>query len=133
MMWETTYCPGEISPACPGHQGWEKLDSCLLAALYHADHDATCGDVDGFGWWSALIIQDKAETLESADCPVTIPAATYWVIQENDQGHVYVCAFDTAEQAQTAYDAHEAAYGAWLDASDAREYAITSSTGRIGA
>lgn len=131
--WNLYHCPKEISPNCDGHAGVDKFDSCLVEALFYADHDAQTGDVDGFGRWVCLVIQDEAETLDSnRDLPVTIPAGTYMVITTDDHGFVGYDVYESAQQAQEAFDGWEARYGAYLDAFEAREYVITSSTGRIG-
>lgn len=128
-----TICDPAISPNCPGHKPVDKFRDCLTEALFYADHDATTGTVDGFGVWVGLIIQDMAETLDSTrDLPVTIPAGTFLVLTEDDRGFVGVDQFDTAEDAQARFDTWEAAYGDYRAGQDAREYAIVSSTGRIG-
>lgn len=130
--WTTTTCPAEISPDCPGHQGWEKFPDCLSDALYHNDNDSETGTVDGFGWWVALYVQDMAETIDHGDIKVTIPAGTFLIIRENDRGHIHTDEYDSAEEAQAAFDDWEARYGAYLDECDAYELGITSSTGRVG-
>jgi hypothetical protein len=129
MAWKTTHCPASVSPKCPGHQGWEKFPDCLTEALYAAP-DETTGDVDGFGYWYGLVIQEKAETLESDTCPVTIPAGTFWLISESNQGHVTVTEYLTAQEAQQAYDLADIAYGEWCAGQDYAEYSIVSSTGQ---
>lgn len=128
MTWTTSHCPAEISPNCPGHEGWERFDDCLIAALYHAP-DTETGSID---WrvWAGLVIQEQPETIPG-ECPVTVPAGTYAVITGNDQGHVHLHTYSSAQDAQDAFDEIESAYGDWLSGNDAREYAITSSTGRI--
>lgn len=130
--WTTATCPADVSPDCPGHEGWERFSDCLTDALYHAKADDQTGDVDGFGWWIALFIQGKAETIDHGDIKVTIPAGTCLIIRENDQGHIHVDEYESAEDAQSAFDDWEARYGAYLDECDARELGITSSTGRTG-
>lgn len=128
------HCPKDISPDCPGHEGWQKFTDCLTEALYYADSDGTAGEVDGFGWYVSLFIQDTAETIDAAydGVKVTIPASTYCLIRTNDQGHVYRDDYGTAEEVQEAFDAWDSDYSDWLEAEDMRELAITSGTGRIG-
>lgn len=129
-----TVCDLAISPECPGHEGWQKFADCLTEALYSAGDDGSTGNVDNFGWHISLIVQDMAETIDAAydDVKITIPAGTYCLIRTNDQGHVYRDTYDTAEDAQAAFDDWESRYGDYLAGLDAREYAIVSSTGRIG-
>lgn len=125
-------CPADVSPDCPGHGTWERLTSCLDEALYH-HVDVSTGHVDQVGWWVGLAIQDEAETVDLADgVPVTIPAGTYRLYRETEAGHVYVTAYDTAEDAQHAFDTWESAYGDWCHGEDMREARIVSSTGRTG-
>lgn len=126
MTWETDYCDKAIAPDCTGHQGWEKVPSCLVDAL-RMEPDAQTGTVD-WDVWAGLIIQDKAETFDG----VNIPAGTYMVITENDQGHVRWEQYPTAQAAQDAFDLIDNAYGDYLHARECREYAIVSSTGRTG-
>lgn len=130
--WTVTRCPEDVSPDCPGHQGWERFAECLTEALYYSTDNGRTGNVDGFGWWVALFIQDTAETIDHDDLKVTIPAGTYLIIRENDQGHIHVDEYETAEEAQAAFDDWEARYAAYLNEQDARELSITSSTGRVG-
>lgn len=131
-------CPVEISPDCPGHEGWERLSTCLISALYTATADGTTGNVDGFEIHVSLFIQEEAETIDHPtdnghDIEVTIPAGTYCLLIENSQGHVTMLDYDTADKAQSAFDLWDDQYSAWCDAEDARELSITSGTGRIGA
>jgi hypothetical protein len=129
MTWTTKHCDPAISPKCPGHESWERFTNCLIAALYHAP-DTETGSVD---WriWAGLVIQEQPETIPG-EYPVTVPAGTYAMVTENDRGHVRFQTFDTAQAAQDAFDEIESTYGDWLSGNDFREYAITSSTGRIG-
>ena len=130
MNWPTTHCDKAVSPMCPGHQGWEKWPDCLTPALWHAN-DGETGNSDCPIGFVVLIIQDKAETLDSDECPVTIPAGTYMTIRENDQGHIKVTDYDTAQAAQDAFDQAVAAYDAFMWAQECRELDIISSTGRV--
>ena len=126
------YCNPEVSPKCPGHEGWERFSTCLVEALFMMP-DAETGEVDAPTGWAGLVVQDEAQAIESnRDLPVTIPAGTYMVIRTNDQGRVWTHVYLTAEEAQACFDEIESAYGDWCHGSDVREYAITSSTGRTG-
>lgn len=125
-------CPAEVSPNCPGHTVTEKYRDCLTAALIECPDDTT-GNVDGFGLWVGLVIQAEAIELPSgAGVPVFIPADTYRLISEDNDGHVVSVEFQTAEGAQRAFDDWQDDYSAYLHAVDMREHAITSSTGRVG-
>lgn len=133
MSSDARRCEHEVSPQCPGHGWWEKFSDCLSEALYASTPNDQTGTVDGFGYWVALYVNDDRETIDGPDgLKVTIPAHTYAVITEDDRGSIGFDTYPTVEGAQAAYDRWDAAYGAYLDASEYREYAITSSTGRIG-
>lgn len=128
-------CDPSITPSCPGHESWENLSDCLTAALYGCTHDDSTGTVDGFGVWVGLVCQDLAETLDP-EMPdgvgVTIPAGTYCLIIETKSGSVTRLDYDTAEQAQAAFDLWEQQYEAYCEQVEYRENRITSSTGRVG-
>lgn len=130
-------CSAEMSPDCPGHEWWERLSDCLTVALHATTDDGSTGNVDGFGLHVRLFIQETTETIDGCAYPdtvkVTIPAGTYRLLIEDDQGHVTVLDYDTAERAQAAFDLWEERYSAYLDAEEMRELNIVSSTGRIGA
>lgn len=123
-------CDPAISPMCPGHEGWEKWPDCLTPALWHAC-DAQTGTVESPIGYVVLIIQEKAESLDSDECPVTIPAGTYMTIRENDQGHISVTSYESAQAAQDGFDEAERAYGDWSWEQDCRELDIIASTGRV--
>lgn len=128
-----TRCNGEVTPVCPGHSPLDKYPDCLTEALYGGMFDAETGTVDGFGMWVGLVIQTEAETVDGGQgVEVVIPAGTCLIITENDQGHLTVTTYDTAEEAQSAYDEWERLYGEWCEVAEAREAMITSSTGRVG-
>lgn len=124
-------CDPQISPNCPGdHEpSKDKWPDCLTPALWFYP-DESVGDVDSPCGFTVLIIQEKAETLSSDELPVTIPAGTYMTIRENDQGHIAVEAFESAQAAQDAYDKACQAYEAWSWAQECRELDIIESTGR---
>lgn len=130
MTWTTTYCEKAVSPKCPGHQGWEKWPDCLTPALWYAN-DGETGNCDSPVGFVVLIIQDEEESLSSDECPVTIPAGTYMTIRENDQGHISVTNYDTAQDAQDAFDGAIEAYDAYMWAEEVRDLGIVSSTGRM--
>lgn len=118
---------------CPGHSPFDKYPDCLTEALYGGMFDAETGTVDGFGYWVGLVIQAEAETVDGGEgVEVVIPAGTCLTIVENDRGHLTVTTYDTAEEAQTAFDDWEERFGAYLDSVDTREARITSSTGKVG-
>lgn len=124
-------CDPTISPKCPGdHEpSKDKWPDCLTPALWFAN-DGETGDSDSPVGFVVLIIQDKAETLDSDECPVTIPAGTYLTIRENDQGHITVTEHDTAQAAQDAFDQAVSAYDAYMWAEEVRDLNIIESTGR---
>lgn len=127
-----THCDRSISPNCPGHEGTDKFGSCLAEALHYCDHDDTTGDADGFGRWVGLVIQTESETLDSdRDLPVTIPAGTYAIVSEDGCGFTSMDTYDTAEQAQAAFDDWADRYGLYLAEADRREFDIIHSTGRV--
>lgn len=125
-------CSLEVSPDCDGHEGWRKFSSCLAEVAYMYP-DMSTGNVDGFGMWVGLMIQEKAEQVDMMGIKVSIPAGTYAVVRENDRGFIGFEVFETAGAAQERFDAWESAYGAYEEACEHREHTITSSTGRIGA
>lgn len=125
-------CSLEVSPDCDGHEGWRKFSSCLAEVAYLWPDDIT-GSVDGFGTWVGLMIQEKAERIEMMGIDITIPAGTYAVVREDEQGFIGFEVFDTAEAAQDRFDDWSRAYGLYLADQEHAEHTITSSTGRIGA
>ena len=130
---KTRYCKLLTSVSCPGHQGWEKLPDCVIEALYGNDPDESSGTVDGFGTWFALYLVHEAEWLTvDGERKVKVPAGTFVVLVENNQGSVTVLSFESAEQAQAEYDAWDVAYGDYLGGRDHSEYLIVAGTGRIG-
>jgi hypothetical protein len=133
MAFILKHCDAEVSPRCPGHSTVDKFPDCLIEALYGGMFDEETGTVDGFDRWVGLIIQAEAETVDTVtEIPVTIPAGTFLIITENDQGHIGVETYPTAEEAQSAFDEWERRYGLWCDAEEAREAEIMISNGRIG-
>lgn len=132
MTWETTYCDKEIAPNCEGHQGWEAITDCVVQACW--DHpDETTGNVDGFGSFVALVIQEKDETTADG---ILVKAGTYLTIRTNDQGFIYPTEHETAQAAQDEFDSWDQAYGTYLageDHSDALSGAYMVSSGRTGA
>lgn len=127
MKWTTSYCDKAVSPQCPGHEGREKFPSCLIQALYHVADEST-GSVD-WHYWVGLVIQEQTETLDSDTCPVTIPAGTFLTIVKRSSGAIEVTYFDSAHEAQAAYDEADLAYGEWLAGQDERESYVMASTG----
>lgn len=127
MKWTASYCDKAVSPQCPGHEGWEKFPDCLSRALYHAPDEST-GSVD-WDYWVGLVIQEQTETLDSDTCPVTVAAGTYMTIAENDHGNITIRTYDTAHEAQAAFDESDIAYGEWLSGQDEREWHVMTSTG----
>lgn len=123
-----TYCDKAIAPACPGHSAVDKWPNCVTQECWQYPDEVT-GNVDGFGYFVALIIQPKDETTSAG---ILIKAGTYLVIRETDAGHIYVTAFDSADQAQAAFDEWEALYGAYCHGEDLKETSIMASSGRIG-
>lgn len=133
VVFTITHCPADMSAKCPGHAVVDKFPDCLTEAVYGGMFDEETGTVDGFGVWVGLVIQEVAETINNGtDTPVTIPAGTFLIVTENDQGHIWVDTYPTAEAAQSAYDTWERLYAEWSEVAEAREAAITSSTGRVG-
>jgi hypothetical protein len=135
MAFTLKRCDAEVSPKCPGHSPVGKFPDCLIEALYGGSFDEETGTVDGFNRWVGLIIQAEAETVDMdtvAEIPVTIPAGTFLIITENDQGHIGVETYPNAEEAQSAFDEWERLYGLWCEAEEAREAEIMTSSGRIG-
>lgn len=124
-------CEPAISPECPGdHEpSKSKWPDCLTPALWHACDDGT-GNTDSPIGYVVLIIQDEAETLDSDEYPVTIPANTYMTIREDYQGHISVTEYETAQAAQDAFDAAVSAYDAYMWAEEMRDLGIIESTGR---
>jgi hypothetical protein len=117
---------------CPGDHdaSKDKWPDCLTLALWYAN-DSDTGNVDSPVGFVVLVIQEKAEYLDSDDCPLVIPADTYMTIRENDQGHISVTQYDTAQAAQDAFDQAVADYDAYMWAEDCRDLDIIASTGRI--
>lgn len=132
MRFTLKHCEAGISPDCPGHASVDKFPNCLIGALYGNDADQTTGNVDGFGRWVGLYVDDQAVTVHHGDILVTVPAGTYAVLTEDEHGFIGFDLYDTAESAQAMFDAWETDYGIYCDQADMHEYAITSSTGRIG-
>jgi hypothetical protein len=138
----THYCTDDISPDCPGHEGWQRITSCLTGALDQAstDADASMGDVSELGWYVDMHAFDQAETLEYDGVKVTIPANTYVILIHRDNGSVTRVTYQTRALLDEDWSVWAEDYRAWDDlqeqreqeASDAREAYITSSTGRIG-
>lgn len=126
------FCDRKVTRWCPGHSSWEKFSDCVVESLMHADADEVTGTVD---WhvWAGLYLVEETESITGRDgWSVDIPAGTYAVITENDQGHVHMATYPTAEQAQSAFDQIDRAYGLWCEAEDRREQEIMIMSGRIG-
>lgn len=126
-----TYCPLLMSVACPGHSEREKFQSCLSEVAYRYP-DEEAGDVDVFGVWVGLMIQDEPIRVHLGDIDVRIPRGTFAVVTENNQGHIGFTTYDTADRAQEAFDQWMYAYELYCAGRDYDDYMITSSTGRIG-
>ena len=126
-------CDPAISPDCPGHEpSKERFGDCLTEALWVGSADGQTGNVDGFGVYVAMYSCPNAETLDPVmpDGPkVTVPAGTFCLITNDDQGNITRVDFPTDEALSEAFDRYEEAYSDYLDV---REFAITSSTGRVG-
>lgn len=130
-----TRCPESISPDCPGHEHWERFGDCLTTVLYRAECDDQTGNVDGFRQHAMLFIQTMDETIDPVypgDPKVTIPGGTFCLLITTEFGAVTRLDYDTAQAAQDAFDLIEQAYGLYCMEAEMREYAITSSTGRVG-
>lgn len=129
-------CPETITDQCVGHDDRNRMPDCLTEALYTSGPDDQTGSVgNGFGVWVGLYVSEKAETIDPADPEgptVTIPAGTFCLIVETESGRVTRLDYDSAAFAQAAFDLWESQYGNWQMEADMREFAITSSTGRIG-
>lgn len=126
------HCDESVSPRCPGHSGPRKYADCLIEALFAETPDDSTGDVDGFGRWIGLVIVTKPQTLKSLDIPVTVPAHTYGLLLTDEYGFTDFQRYVFASDAQDAFDSWNEQYGQYLDAQDAREAYVVSSTGRIG-
>ena len=101
-----------------------KFADALSEALYAHDPDDSSGDSSSsYGYWYALYLIASGEGLD----PEVPPGA--YVLTEHESGLVETVRYLTEAGAQDAFDALSSAY---LEYRAGREYAITSSTGRIG-
>lgn len=111
-----------------------KYNDQITRALHGETADDTTGDVDGFGYHVSLYLVEDTEWtyVPEYGTTVEVPAGTYHVITEDNDGNVVRTSHLTAYDAQEDFDHWVDRYGAYLDESDTREHAITSSTGRVG-
>lgn len=125
---KVTYCDKAIAPDCTGHSAFTKWPDCVSEECWQYP-DETTGNVDGFGYFVALIIQEKDETTSAG---ILVKAGTYLTIREDDQKFIEVLYWKTAQAAQDAFDRWESAYGDWCHGEDMREAQIMATSGRIG-
>jgi hypothetical protein len=123
---------------CPGHGVNDTLADCLTLALDNTRElcsDCT-GNLDGFGLSVTLNLCPDAFTLTAKmtglDYDVVIPADTYCLLVTNESGSVTRLDYDTAGDAQKAFEIYQEQYEAHMGTIDYRDAYITSSTGRIG-
>lgn len=112
--------------------GKGKYGSELAEILYGQDPDESTGDSCEYGWWYGLFLIGAPETVTDATRGEITLSPGCHVICESPDGFVDVVTYVCAQDAQDAFDRYRDAYDAWADMGEYREYAITSSTGRIG-
>jgi hypothetical protein len=100
---------------CTGHLG--KFSSCLDEAVWQLsmdDSDRATGRTEAHGHFAAMTFDASEEYKIQDGATVIIPAGAY-LVEENDQGFVYVVAYDSEAEMIKVFDEHDQRYSEWLE------------------
>lgn len=112
----TTSLPRCERPACTGHLG--KFAGCVTEALYTLSLDGTwptTGSVEAYGHFVLMVIDETTSVdIGSEGSPDVVDVLPgFYVIVEDDHGHVSLEWFDTADLAREYFELCEQQYAAW--------------------
>jgi hypothetical protein len=104
---------------CTGHLG--KFSSCLDEAVWELSLDTVMdretGRTEAHGHFTVMTFHADEEHKIQHGATVIIPAGWY-LVEENDQGFVWVVSYDNEADMIKVFDEHDQRYGEWLDANE---------------
>lgn len=101
---------------CQGHLG--KFSSCVDEAVWELSLDTIVdrqtGRTEAYGHFTAMTFHADEEHTLSDGTKVTIPEGWY-MVEENDQGFVWVIKYDSQAELDQAFDEQDQRYSEWLE------------------